>query len=59
MNYFSSHDMVFALGFQTPNTTTQTLFSVEQTMINFDSNTFWPQWGTKPLIEYYRLLVDE
>jgi hypothetical protein len=59
MSYFSQDDMLFKLAYMTPNTTVQAFFSVDQTLIHFDSNTFWPQWGDRPVIEYYRLLADE
>ena len=59
MDYFSTDDQVFKLALMTPNTTSQVLYSVEQTMITLNSNVLFPQWGSRPVIEYYRLKVDE
>jgi len=42
MNYFSANDLLFSLALMTANTTTQTLYEIEQTIITFDDNRFLP-----------------
>lgn len=59
MEYFSSDDMLFKLAYMTANTTTDVIYSLQQTAVTLSQNQVWPEWSQPPDISYYRLIVDE